>query len=257
MQINGIEVDARYTEETVEEVFLPLLRSLTELQREKGRRILVLLAAPPGCGKTTLAAFLEEMSRSREGLCPVQAIGMDGFHRYQDFLLSHTALVDGEEVQMVRIKGAPVTFDLEKLRAAVVRVAAGEACSWPVYDRMTHNPREDALLVDAQIVLLEGNYLLLLEDGWRELAEYADYTISLTADEALLRERLIKRKKKTCRDEEEAVRFVDFSDMRNVRLCQERSRMADLRLQISERGGRVHCAAARNSVKGEAAKHDL
>ena len=85
-------------------------------------------------------------------------------------------------------------------------------------------------------MLLEGNYLLLDEAGWRELAAYADYTISVSAGEKLLRERLIGRKRHTGVAEDAAVRFVDFSDMPNVRLCLERSMPADLRLQVGEDG---------------------
>ena len=36
--INGLDVTARYTDESVTEIFLPLLRRLTALQREKERR---------------------------------------------------------------------------------------------------------------------------------------------------------------------------------------------------------------------------
>ena len=50
--INGMDVTARYTEESVQTIFLPLLRELTRLQKERGRRILVLLAAPPAAGKS-------------------------------------------------------------------------------------------------------------------------------------------------------------------------------------------------------------
>ena len=52
--INGLEVEAVYTERSVEGIFRPLLRSLGQLQQEKSRRILVMLAAPPGVGKSTL-----------------------------------------------------------------------------------------------------------------------------------------------------------------------------------------------------------
>lgn len=52
--INGMDVTARYTDESVSTIFLPLLRHLTELQKERGRRILVLLAAPPRRGKAQL-----------------------------------------------------------------------------------------------------------------------------------------------------------------------------------------------------------
>ncbi len=236
IMINGIHVDAVYSEHAVSDIFVPLLQRLTDLQREKGRRILVMLAAPPGAGKTTLLSFLEKLSREREDLSEIQVIGMDGFHRRQEYLLSHFAERNGKQVAMVEIKGAPVTFDLEKLTDSVRRVAAGEICGWPVYDRLLHNPVEDALRVDGDIILLEGNYLLLDEDGWRSLADYADYTISIAADEALLRTRLIDRKMKTGVDETAAVRFVDFSDMPNARICLTRTKPADLQLAIDAGG---------------------
>ena len=236
VQINGIKVSARYSERAVNEIFVPLLEKLTAMQRAAGRRILVMLAAPPGAGKSTLVSFLEKLSRERPGLCPVQAVGMDGFHRRQEYLLTHSTVRDGREIRMVEIKGAPVTFDLEKLASSVRKVKNGEACGWPVYDRLLHNPVEDAVTVDGDIVLLEGNYLLLDEAGWRDLSAYADYTVSVSAGEALLRERLISRKRLTGVAEDAAVRFVDFSDMPNVRLCLEKSRPADLRLQVGEDG---------------------
>ena len=98
--INGMDVTARYTEESVQTIFLPLLRELTELQKELGRRILVLLAAPPAAGKSTLVTFLEYLSHREEGLTPIQSIGMDGFHHYQDYLDSHTVVKNGEEIKL-------------------------------------------------------------------------------------------------------------------------------------------------------------
>ena len=236
VQINGIKVSARYSERAVNEIFVPLLEKLTAMQRAAGRRILVMLAAPPGAGKSTLVSFLEKLSRERPGLCPVQAVGMDGFHRRQEYLLTHSTVRDGREIRMVEIKGAPVTFDLEKLASAIRRVRSGETCGWPVYDRLLHNPVEDAVTVDGDIVLLEGNYLLLDEEGWRDLSAYADYMVSVSAGETLLRKRLIERKILTGVAEDAAVRFVDFSDMPNVRLCLEKSRPADLRLRVTEDG---------------------
>ena len=234
--INGIDVAARYTVREVDEIFLPLLRELDRLQKEKGHRILAMLAAPPGTGKTTLLSFLQKLSRETEGIRPIQTIGMDGFHRRQEYLQTHSVLREGKRVSMVDIKGAPVTFDLERLTAQIRQVAAGEKCGWPTYNRLLHNPVENAILVDGEVVLLEGNYLLLDEDGWRELSTYADYTISIQADEDLLRKRLIERRTKTGVPEEAAVRFVDFSDMPNVRLCLEKTKPADLELMIGEDG---------------------
>ena len=137
---------------------------------------------------------------------------------------------------MVKIKGAPVTFDLERLKASIIQVASGTVCGWPVYDRLLHNPVEDAVRVDGDIVILEGNYLLLDMDGWRDLASCADYTVSIRADEKMLRERLIDRKMKTGVSRDESIRFVDFSDMPNVRLCLNCSMPADLQLEIDGHG---------------------
>jgi len=234
--INGIMVNAEYSEQSADEIFIPLLKQLTQLHRQEGRRILAMLAAPPGAGKTTLLSFLEKLSRESEDIKAVQIIGMDGFHRRQEYLQSHTVLRDGRQVAMVDIKGAPVTFDLERLTSSIKNVAAGKACGWPIYDRLLHNPVEDAIHVDGSIILLEGNYLLLDEDGWRDLSAFADYTISIRAEEEFLRTRLIDRKMKTGVDEEKAVHFVDYSDMPNVRLCLEKTKPADLQLAIDANG---------------------
>ena len=58
MEINGLHIEAEYSDRAVETIFLPMLRHLTELQKEAGRRILVFLAAPPATGKSTLVKFL-------------------------------------------------------------------------------------------------------------------------------------------------------------------------------------------------------
>ena len=236
VRINSIDVKARYTERAVNEIFLPLLKRLGEMQKAKGARLLVMLAAPPGAGKSTLLSFLEKLSRECADLSPIQVIGMDGFHRRQEYLQSHFIRREGREISMVEIKGAPITSDLERLAGSVRAVASGAVCGWPAYDRLLHNPVENALTVDGDVVLLEGNYLLLDEDGWRGLRSYADYTISVRADEGMLRDRLIERRVKTGVDRDAAVRFVDFSDMPNVRLCLGRTLTADLQLVIDADG---------------------
>ncbi len=234
--INGISVTASYSEQAVDGIFLPLLRKLTEIQKEKGRRILVMLAAPPGAGKSTLLSFLDHLTHEYNDLASIQTIGMDGFHRRQEYLVSHTVQRDGKEIAMVKIKGAPATFDLDRVTESVKKVAAGEVCGWPIYNRLLHNPTENALTVNGEIVILEGNYLLLKEAGWSGLKKYADYTISVCAEEDCLRERLIDRRIKTGVDPETAAQFVDFSDMPNVRLCLQKTVDADLQLQIDSTG---------------------
>ena len=239
VNINGIDVDAAYSDETIEEIVKPLLKHMADLHDSEKRRILVMLAAPPGAGKSTFVSFLEHMAKEIIPIKKVQAVGMDGFHRRQEYLTSHTTVVDGKEIPMVDIKGAPITFDLEALKNKIIELKENAVCKWPEYNRMLHNPVEDAIVVDADIALLEGNYLLLDQDGWRDISEYADYTISMTADPQMLRERLIDRKTASGKAREKAEEFVDFSDMANVKICLEHSKKADLELMI-DAGGNLH-----------------
>lgn len=56
----------------------------------------------------------------------------------------------------------------------------------------------------------------------------------LSVKQELLRKRLIARRIATGVDQEDAEKFVDFSDMANVRLCLEKTKKADLELEITE-----------------------
>ena len=58
VNINGIDVEASYSEKDVNEIFIPLLKKLGEIRKAKGRRVIAMLAAPPGAGKSTLLSFL-------------------------------------------------------------------------------------------------------------------------------------------------------------------------------------------------------
>ena len=230
--VNGRNVNAVFSVNNIEEIFLPLLSLFTELQKEKGRRIIVMLAAPPGAGKSTLALFLEQLSRSNPGLTPAAAVGMDGFHRYANVLSEMKTVRDGREVTLKEIKGAPMTFDLPRLNNAIRRLTEETSCPWPLYDRTIHDPVEDVLLITEDIVILEGNYFLLDEPGWRDLHLLADYTVRILADERDLWERLVQRKAASGISREAAEQFVEFSDLWNVREVMAHFLPADLTLRL-------------------------
>lgn len=227
--INGYPVSAHYDDQNVEEIFIPLLRRLQQLHESCAARIIAFIAAPPATGKSTLVDFLSRLAAQLPGMPAVQALGMDGFHYHQDYILSHTVVRNGKEIEMRRVKGAPDTFDVQRLRDTLLALRAGNL-RWPAYDRTLHDVVEEAIPVTAPILLVEGNYLLLNQPIWRDLPH--DYAVFITADEVLLRQRLIERKMRGDKTHEQAALFYQESDGPNVRLCLGSRLPCDLELQL-------------------------
>lgn len=227
--INGYEVEACYTKENITEIFQPLLEHWEALYAKKKKRILVFIAAPPACGKSTLVAFLEKLAQNM-GYDNVQGIGMDGFHYPNEYLDFH--FVKGGLLRDV--KGCPESFDYAKLKSYIIDSKTKDL-AWPIYDRTLHNPKNDAMLVNKDIVLLEGNYLLLDEEPWRDLKQYCDYSIFLYGDEAMLEKRLIERKAKGT-TMEEAIAFYKRSDQKNVQRVLTHRLKADCVLYLDAQG---------------------
>lgn len=233
--VNSLEVNANYYEEDIENIFMPLLKQLTTMKKSNKERLLVYLVASPGVGKSTLASFLEFLSRNNEYTQELQAIGLDGFHYHQEYIKNNKAIVEGNEVPMAEVKGCPETFDLYKLKSKI-KALKNQSVRWPTYDRSLHDVVEDQILVTKDIVLIEGNWLLLDEDGWRELKEYCDYSIFIKAEETMLKDRLIQRKIKGGLSEEAAVNFYVKSDSKNVKRVLNNSQKADLQLELLNNG---------------------
>lgn len=87
---------------------------------------------------------------------------------------------------------------------------------WPIYDRNLHDVVEDQIKVTKDIILIEGNWLLLKQEPWKSMQQYADYKILILAEEEMLKERLISRKEKGGLTREEAVAWYQNSDSKNV-----------------------------------------
>lgn len=232
-QVNGLDIEAEFDSRDRERVFLPLLRHLTDLQRNLKRRIVAFLAAPPAAGKSTLCLYLEQLSRTEPDLTPVQSVGIDGFHYPQAYLDSHTIVRDGTTIPLARIKGAPETYDVEKLRTLLECVNADKQ-RWPLYDRRIHNPVENAVELREKILILEGNWLLLDEAPWNTLN--CDYSVFLRAGDDKQLERIVRRKMMGGFDEATARAFVRNNDAPNIARCMDCSRRGDLNLQYAKDG---------------------
>jgi pantothenate kinase len=100
----------------------------------------------------------------------------------------------------------------------------------PAFDHAVGEPEADAIEVGpaADLVVTEGNYLLLDDPAWRPVAAQLDesWFCALAADER--RRRLIERHVGTGRPLDDATAWVDRSDEANARLVAATQLPADL-----------------------------
>jgi pantothenate kinase len=234
LEVNGLKVPAAFDEGTVENLLRPLAERLLAQSAEADRRVVAFLAGPPGAGKSTLSLMLQRLADEREPGA-LQALAMDGFHHTADYIASHIVCRGGETVPMARVKGSPESFDIVKLEAAIRALKRGPV-RWPAYDRRLHDVVEDAVQVTGRIALVEGNWLLLDEPGFSGLKERCDFSIALSADEALLRERLIARKRMGGSSLEAAEAHYAFCDLNNIRRFLQNSAPGDVNLRVTGDG---------------------
>lgn len=198
-----------------------LVRAQRLIQRG-GRKILG-IAAAPGAGKSTLAEHLAAALGEQ-----AQVVPMDGFH------LSNAALVALDRRQR---KGAPDTFDAEGYSQLLLRLRnqqPGQTIYAPEYLRTVEEGIAGSLAVQAStpLIITEGNYLLLQEDGWSPVRDLLDEVWYLDIDDVLREQRLLERHVQFGKGRQEAQDWIASTDAPNARRIALTAERADWRLQL-------------------------
>jgi pantothenate kinase len=187
-----------------------------------GQRRILGLTGPPGSGKSTLAELLVN------GLAPeVVLVPMDGFH---------LAKAELERLGRRDRMGAIDTFDawgyVSLLRR--LRNSDDEVVYAPEFRREFEEPIAGAILVtqETPLVITEGNYLLVDDPPWSELAELLDEVWYLDPGEDVRIQRLVARHSAYGKSPAEANAWSHGSDQRNSELVAQTRDRADLVVRL-------------------------
>lgn len=187
-----------------------------------GTRVVIAVAGPPGAGKSTISEALVDSINKTQGEGHAAVIPMDGFHLTNEVLI--------ERGRLDR-KGAPDTFDVEGLISLVQRITQADAdVRYPIFDRSIEASHIDAGLLPkgCEVVVVEGNYLLLDEAPWSNLAPYFDLTVFTSPTFEELECRLIRRWLDHGYTQQQAEQKAWHNDLLNAKTVVEQSRKADL-----------------------------
>jgi len=197
---------------------------ITDIGLRAHEQVLVGLAGPPGSGKSTLARDLvDEINARRQYTAAV--LPMDGFH------LSNLQL---ERKGIASVEGAPETFDVDGFIATLSRIRSpGRKTVYvPDYSRVLreHIAASVAIAAETNIIVCEGNYLLLESGEWKDVWTYLEHAWFLNVEWAICRQRLTARHIASGKSVAAASEWVDRSDKGNYDLIVNGSRTKGARL---------------------------
>jgi pantothenate kinase len=198
------------------------LRDEAQALLSRPERSVLGIAGGPGVGKSTLARQLVGELGDVAAYVP-----MDGFH------MRHSKL---EMLGTVADKGMPHTFDGAAFAdfLAALKAATGPV-NGPGYSRKIEDVVDDAFTVpaSAKLLVVEGNYLLLMTAPWWRVRPLLDRAVFLDVPRELVRARLLKRHAEEGLFTEERNRaHVERVDLANYDLVSRSRSRADVVIEM-------------------------
>lgn len=200
-----------------------LATELVSRTTDPSQRAVLSIAGIPGSGKSTLAAAIAgTLNRHRPG--STLLLPMDGFHMTNDKL---------QQLGLCNRKGAPQTFEAQRYIKLLAELRdARRSARIPIFDRTIDEPvftddpqyRADT---GTRFVVTEGNYLLMDQLPWNEIAHLTDLSVWLDTPVQQAKQWVIDRHKRFGRTPQEAKRWYESNDALNVEHILDHSRHAD------------------------------
>ncbi|TIA86904.1 hypothetical protein E3P99_03537 [Wallemia hederae] len=197
-----------------------------EIQREinargSNERYLVGVGGFPGSGKSSFTKHLTDTFTSH-GVKAV-AISMDGWHYTRDQLSKFP-----DPTAAFARRGAPHTFDADAYTQFIHSLKSEPRVQLqaPTFSHSLKDPTPGGTQVDpsVEVVIIEGNYVLLDEERWIDAARTLDKKVWIDVDEEETKQRLVKRHLDSgiCKDIEEAVQRAELNDLDNGRYARSK-----------------------------------